>query len=75
MNKIEWYEGEPTESVPGMLLMTTTGMLLIGHISEFGNAYGHADKPMKVLAWAWAFQPYELDHIEDLRRKHTACKS
>lgn len=69
MKPLEWKKGEPARQAPGMVLMTSDGIKLVGDVNRHGNAQKPSDAEFTVSAWAWAIKPYELSHLSDMHKK------
>ena len=63
MRNLEWFEGEPEELEPGMVV-----------IQEYGGLYlvgdEHPKFPLSVKRWAWVIKPHELEWLENMAGKN-----
>jgi len=72
--RIDWIGGEPERLVTGMILQTPDGLVIVGHINEYGDCFASSDDEIKVTAWGWIVKPYELEHIQAMIVSHAGSK-
>ena len=69
--RIDWIDGEPENFVPGMILQTQRGLVIVGNINEYGDFLPYSDYEIEVSAWGWIVKPYELEHIQAMIVSHS----
>ena len=72
--RIDWIDGEPEMFVTGMILQTHEGLVIVGHINEYGDCFTSSDSEIEVRAWGWIVKPYELEHIQAMIVWHAGAK-
>ena len=72
--RIDWIDGEPENFVPGMILQTGEGLVIVGDISVLQNRFSGCDYEIEVRAWGWIVKPYELEHIQAMIVSHADSK-
>lgn len=63
-----WTDGAPDQPMPGMLLHTNRGVILVGHCGIGLNFYGDNDQTLHITAWAWLVEPGEIERIAERLR-------
>ena len=72
--RIDWIDGEPKNFVPGMILQTGEGLVIVGDISLLQNRFSGCDYEFEVSAWGWIVKPYDLEHIRAMIVWHAESK-
>ena len=72
--RIDWIDGEPENFVPGMILQTHRGLVIVGNINEYANCFDSSDSKIEVTAWGWIVKPYDLEHIRAMIVWHAESK-
>lgn len=77
MRNLEWFEGKPDLIEAGMILKSNSGlMVIVGHVdcllSPVTGLPNKFDILSSTVGWAWLIQPYQLEWLEDMAKRHKA---